>query len=94
MKKQLLAESAAKLYIEKLMTLENIAQRLNVNERTLRRWKSADKWMKNVQNILKTIQLFTRICINLGEICWILYKMIWQKAKRLNLQEYMRLPKL
>ena len=35
MKKQLLAESAAKLYIEKLMTLENIAQRLNVNERNL-----------------------------------------------------------
>ena len=30
MKKQLLAESAAKLYIEKLMTLDNIAQRLNL----------------------------------------------------------------
>ena len=44
MKKQLLAESAAKLYIEKLMTLENIAHRLNLNERTLRRWQAADKW--------------------------------------------------
>ena len=41
MKKQLLADSAAKLYIEKFMTLENIAQKLNVNERTLRRWKAA-----------------------------------------------------
>lgn len=37
MKKQILAESAAKLYIEKFMTLENIAKQLNVSERTLRR---------------------------------------------------------
>ena len=88
MKKQLLAESVAKLYIEKLMTLDNIAQRLNVNERTLRRWKSADKWDEK-RTILKAIQLFMRICINSGETSWILYKTIWQKVKRLNLQECM-----
>ena len=58
MKKQLLAESAAKLYIEKLMTLENIAQRLNVNERTLRRWKSADKWDEKRSEYLKSNTTF------------------------------------
>ena len=86
MKKQLLAEFAAKLYIEKLMTLENIAQRLNLNERTLRRWKAADKWDEKRSEYLK---LSMRICINSGETCWILYKTIWQKVKRLNLQECM-----
>lgn len=44
MKKQILAESAAKLYIEKFMTLENISKKLNVSERTLRRWKAEGKW--------------------------------------------------
>ncbi len=58
MKKQLLAESAAKLYIEKLMTLENIAQRLNVNERTLRRWKAADKWNEKRTEYLKNNTTF------------------------------------
>ncbi len=58
MKKQLLAESAAKLYIEKLMTLENIAQRLNVNERTLRRWKAADNGDVKRSEYLKTHTTF------------------------------------
>lgn len=44
MKKQILAASAANLYIEKFMTLENIAKNLNVSERTLRRWKAEGKW--------------------------------------------------
>lgn len=44
MKKQILAESAANLYIEKFMTLENIAKQLNVSERTLQRWKSEGNW--------------------------------------------------
>lgn len=58
MKKQLLAEFAAKLYIEKLMTLENIAQRLNLNERTLRRWKAADKWDEKRSEYLKSNTTF------------------------------------
>ena len=44
MKKQILAESAANLYIEKFMTLENIAKQLNVSERTLSRWKAEGNW--------------------------------------------------
>ena len=44
MKKQILAETAANLYIEKFMTLENIAKQLNVSERTLSRWKAGGNW--------------------------------------------------
>lgn len=66
MKKQLLAESAAKLYIEKLMTLDNIAQRLNVNERTLRRWKAADKWDEKRSEYLKSNTTFHEDLYNFG----------------------------
>lgn len=44
MKKQMLVETAANLYIEKFMTLETIAKQLNVSERTLRRWKADGNW--------------------------------------------------
>lgn len=44
MKKQLLSESAANLYIERFMTLESIAKQLDVSERTLQRWKSEGNW--------------------------------------------------
>ena len=58
MKKQMLANDAAKLYIEKLMTLENIARQLKVNERTLRRWKAADNWDVKRSEYLKTHTTF------------------------------------
>ncbi len=44
MKKQMLSETAANLYIEKFMTLENIAKQLDVSERTLSRWKTEGNW--------------------------------------------------
>lgn len=66
MKKQMLAESAANLYIEKFMTLDNIAQRLNVNERTLRRWKSADKWDEKRSEYLKSNTTFHEDLYNFG----------------------------
>lgn len=37
MKKQILAQDAFKLYAEKFMSLEDIARRLHLNERTIRR---------------------------------------------------------
>lgn len=67
MKKQLLAEFAAKLYIEKLMTLDNIAQRVNVNERTLRRWKSADKWDEKRTEYLKSNTTFHEDLYSFGK---------------------------
>lgn len=66
MKKQMLADSAAKLYIEKFMTLENIAKKLNVNERTLRRWKSADKWDEKRSEFLKSNTTFHEDLYNFG----------------------------
>lgn len=64
MKKQILAASAANLYIEKFMTLENIAKNLNVSERTLRRWKAEGKWE---EKRLKQIQEKTRLHEDLCE---------------------------
>ena len=58
MKKQLLSENAEKLYIEKFMTLESIARQLNVNERTLRRWKADDNWDAKRSEYLKSNTTF------------------------------------
>lgn len=67
MKKQMLADSAAKLYVEKFMTLENIAQQLNVNERTLRRWKAADKWEEKRLEYIKSKTTFHEDLYNFGK---------------------------
>lgn len=54
MKKQILSDSAQKLYVEKFLTLKNIAGQLKVSERTLRRWKSAENWDVKRKEYLKT----------------------------------------
>lgn len=52
MKKQTLAEDAFKLYAEKLMSLEDIAKQLHLNERTICRWKKSDNWeTKRTENL-------------------------------------------
>ena len=66
MKKQLLSETAEKLYIEKFMTLESIARQLNVNERTLRRWKANDNWDKKRSEYLKANTTFHEDLYNFG----------------------------
>lgn len=66
MKKHVLAETAAKLYTEKFMTLESIAKQLNVNERTLRRWKSADNWENKRIEYLKSKTTFQEDLYNFG----------------------------
>lgn len=53
MKKQMLSETAANLYIEKFMTLETIAKQLNVSERTLQRWKTDGNWNEKRSEYLK-----------------------------------------
>lgn len=67
MKKQILAESAAKLYIEKFMTLENIAKQLNVSERTLRRQKSADNWDEKRKEYIKSNTTLHEDLYNFGK---------------------------
>lgn len=66
MKKQLLSEIAEKLYIEKFMTLESIARQLNVNERTLRRWKADDNWDEKRSEYLKSNTTFHEDLYNFG----------------------------
>lgn len=66
MKKRLLSDTAAKLYIEKFMTLENIAKQLNVNERTLRRWKSYDNWDEKRYEYIKSNTSFQEDLYNFG----------------------------
>ncbi len=67
MKKQLLAESAAKLYIEKFMTLENIAKQLNVSERTLCRWKAEGNWDVKRAEYIKSKTTFHEDLYNFGK---------------------------
>lgn len=66
MKKHVLAETAAKLYNEKFMTLESIAKQLNVNERTLRRWKSVDNWENKRLEYIKSKTTFHEDLYNFG----------------------------
>ena len=66
MKKQAFAETAAKLYTEKFMTLESIAKQLNVNERTLRRWKAADNWRNKRLEYIKSKMTFHEDLYNFG----------------------------
>lgn len=45
-KKNTLSEQAQRLYVIEQMTLNEIAEHIGVNERTIRRWKSANNWDK------------------------------------------------
>lgn len=67
MKKQILAASAANLYIEKFMTLENIAKNLNVSERTLRRWKSSDNWDEKRKEYMRSNTTLHEDLYNFGK---------------------------
>lgn len=67
MKKQILAETAANLYIEKFMTLETIAKQLNVSERTLRRWKAEGNWDEKRSEYLKSNTTFQEDLYSFGK---------------------------
>ncbi len=67
MKKQMLAESAANLYIEKFMTLETIAKQLNVSERTLRRWKAEGNWDAKRFNYIQSKTTFHEDLYSFGK---------------------------
>lgn len=67
MKKQMLAETAANLYIEKFMTLETIAKQLNVSERTLQRWKTEGNWNEKRSEYLKSNTTFQEDLYSFGK---------------------------
>lgn len=66
MKKHVLAETAERFYIEKFMTLENIAKQLNVSERTLCRWKTVDNWENKRLEYIKSKTTFHEDLYNFG----------------------------
>ncbi len=64
MKKLALAQDALELYAEKFMPLNEIAKKLKVNEKTLRRWKGRTIGkIKNI-NLLKLNHHSTKTCLN------------------------------
>ncbi len=67
MKKQMLAETAANLYIEKFMTLETIAKQLNVSERTLQRWKAEGNWDEKRFNYVQAKTTFHEDLYSFGK---------------------------
>lgn len=67
MKKQMLTETAANLYIEKFMTLETIAKQLNVSERTLRRWKTEGNWEEKRFNYIQSKTTFHEDLYSFGK---------------------------
>lgn len=67
MKKQMLAESAANLYIEKFMTLETIAKQLNVSKRTLQRWKAEENWDEKIFNYIQSKTIFHEDLYSFGK---------------------------
>ena len=67
MKKQILAESASNLYIEKFMTLETIAKQLNVSKRTLQRWKTEGNWNEKRSEYLKSNTTFHEDLYSFGK---------------------------
>lgn len=67
MKKQMLAETAANLYIEKFMTLETIAKQLNVSKRTLQRWKAEGNWEEKRFNYIQSKTTFHEDLYSFGK---------------------------
>lgn len=67
MKKQMLAEAAANLYIEKFMTLETIAKQLNVSKRTLQRWKAEGNWNEKRFNYIQSKTTFHEDLYSFGK---------------------------
>ena len=43
-KRDVFLENAERLYVVEQMLIEDVAQRVGVNERTIRRWKDEFKW--------------------------------------------------
>ena len=64
MKKLTLAQDALELYAEKFMPLNEIAKKLKVNEKTLRRWKKTDNWEEKKYRFIKTSHLCIRTCLS------------------------------
>ena len=68
MKKLALAQDALELYAEKFMPLNEIAKKLKVNEKTLRRWKKTDNWEEKKYRFIKTQSSLHQDLFKLGRV--------------------------
>jgi Fe-S-cluster formation regulator IscX/YfhJ len=57
-KKEVLLENAQRLYVIEQMTIDEVAQKVDVNERTIRRWKTEHNWDLRKDQYVKTKQMF------------------------------------
>ena len=57
-KKEVLLENAQRLYVIEQMTIDEVAQKVDVNERTIRRWKTEHNWDSRKEQYVKTKQMF------------------------------------
>ena len=57
-KKEVLLENAQRLYVLEQMTIDEVARKMEVNERTIRRWKTEHNWDLKKEQYIKTKQMF------------------------------------
>ncbi|MCI1274352.1 MAG: helix-turn-helix domain-containing protein [Clostridiaceae bacterium] len=57
-KKENLSENAERLYVIDRMTINEVADRIGVNERTIRRWKTQYNWENKKKQYLDTKSMF------------------------------------
>ncbi len=57
-KKEVLLENAQRLYVIEQMTIDEVARKMEVNERTIRRWKTEHNWDLKKEQYIKTKQMF------------------------------------
>jgi len=57
-KKEVLLENAQRLYVIEQMTIDEVAHKMEVNERTIRRWKTEHNWDLKKEQYIKTKQMF------------------------------------
>ena len=57
-KRDVFLENAERLYVVEQMLIEDVAQRVGVSERTIRRWKDEFKWDYKRKQYLNSKQMF------------------------------------
>lgn len=57
-KNEVLLSNAERLYVVDQLTIEEVAQKVGVNERTIRRWKTDHKWDLKKEQYLSTKTMF------------------------------------
>lgn len=58
--------NAERLYVLEQMSIEKVAEKVGVNERTIRRWKTDNKWDVKRRQYLKSKSLFHEELYNLA----------------------------